>query len=60
MHHKKGFAIVHEYDDRAKTSTNADRPDFQQMIGDSKNNSFSYVIVWRFDRFARSRLDSLT
>ena len=50
--------IVHEYIDRAKTGTNADRESFQEMLNDSQYGDFSLVIVHKLDRFARNRYDS--
>lgn len=55
---KNNIVIVDEYIDRAKTGTNADRTGFQQMLSDSAKHRFEMVIVHKFDRFARSRLDS--
>ncbi len=52
--------IVHEYIDRALTGTTDKRPDFLQMIEDSKRKGFQYVIVYQLDRFARNRYDSAT
>lgn len=54
-----GYTIVKEYVDRAKSGTNDDRPDFQRMIRDSAKKVFECVIVYRFNRFARSRTDSV-
>lgn len=54
-----GYVIVEEYVDRAKTATTtAKRDDFNRMIEDSKYGRFKYVIVHKFDRFARNRFDS--
>ena len=53
-----GIEIVHEYIDRAKTGTNADRESFQEMLNDSRDGGFSLVIVHKLDRFARNRFDS--
>ena len=50
--------IIHEYIDRALTGTTDKRPDFLQMIEDSKKKSFQFVIVYQLDRFARNRYDS--
>ncbi len=50
--------IIHEYIDRALTGTTDKRPDFLQMIEDSKKKTFQYVIVYQLDRFARNRYDS--
>lgn len=55
---RNGFQIVDTYEDRARTGTNDRRPAFQQMIRDAKSGSFSAVIVWKMDRFSRSRYDA--
>lgn len=55
----KGLIVVQEYHDSAKTGTNDDRPSFQQMIKDSGNHTFRYVIVHKFDRFSRDTYDSV-
>lgn len=52
------YQIVGEYIDRAASGTTDNRPEFQQMIKDSAKQQFAYVIVYRFDRFARNRYDS--
>ena len=55
---KENYSIVETYIDRAMTGTNDKRPAFQQMLHDSSKKGFQYVIVYKFDRFARSRHDS--
>ena len=50
--------IIAQYIDRAKSGTNDDRPEFQRMIADSKSHTFEGVLVYKLDRFARSRYDS--
>lgn len=55
---KNDFVIVKEYIDRAMTGTNDKRPAFQQMLLDSKKHDWEFVLVYKFDRFARSRHDS--
>lgn len=55
---KYDFVVVREYIDRAMTGTNDKRPAFQQMLLDSKKHEFEFVLVYKFDRFARSRHDS--
>ena len=50
--------IVEIYIDRAFTATNDNRPDFQRMIHDSASKKFEVILVWKLDRFARSRYDS--
>lgn len=54
------FAHSREYIDRALTGTTDKRPDFLQMIEDSKRKGFQFVIVYQLDRFARNRYDSAT
>lgn len=55
---QQGYKIVGSYIDRAISGTSDNRPQFQEMIADSANKQFSYVIVWKLDRFARNRYDS--
>ncbi len=55
---RNDLVIVKEYIDRAMTGTNDNRPALQQMLYDSKKKGFDFVLVYKFDRFARSRYDS--
>lgn len=56
---RRGFRVVGEYIDRALSGTKAEtRPEFLRMIKDSRKKQFSYVLVWKLDRFARNRYDS--
>ena len=51
--------IVGEYIDRATSGTSTEhREQFQKMLKDSKNCGWDYVLVYKLDRFARSRYDS--
>ena len=55
-----GITIVGTYIDRAKSArTTEKRLNFQKMIKDSEKGCFDCVLVWKFDRFARDRLDSV-
>lgn len=54
----KGLIVIQEYCDSARTGTNDDRPAFQQMITDSENHAFRFVIVHKLDRFSRNSYDS--
>lgn len=54
------LVVVHEYIDRALSGTSDKRPEFQQMIEDSKKKEFDYVLVYQLDRFARNRYDGAT
>lgn len=56
---RNGIEVIAEYVDRAKSATTDNRPDFQRMVRESCSKSFGIVLVWKFDRFARSRYDSL-
>lgn len=55
---RNDLVVVHEYIDRAMTGTNDKRPEFLQMIEDSKKKTFNFVLVYQLDRFARNRYDS--
>lgn len=55
---KNGYVVIKVYIDKAKSAKTDDRPQFQQMIQDSRLGTFSYVIVHKLDRFARNRYDS--
>lgn len=57
---RNNLRITHEYIDRALTGTTDKRPEFLQMIEDSKRKGFQFVIVYQLDRFARNRYDSAT
>lgn len=48
------ITVVKEYKDEAKTGTDGNREEFQQMIQDSYLGLFDVVIVHRWDRFARN------
>ena len=55
---KNNYHLVKIYVDEAISGTSTeDRENFLQMIEDSKLNNFEYVIVHKFDRFARNRYD---
>lgn len=55
---REGIIVIGEYIDRAISGTTANRPEFQRMIQDSKNQLFQAIIVYKLDRFARNRYDS--
>ena len=55
---RQGYRIIDTYIDKAMTGTNDDRPDFQRMISASFRKDFDYVIVYKLDKFSRSRYDS--
>ena len=55
----QGILIVDTYIDRAMSGTNDNRAAFQQMLSDSDKKEFQYVIVYKLDRFARNKLESV-
>lgn len=55
----KGLNVVKCYVDEAISARTDDRPQFQKMIDDARAHLFGVVIVWKVDRFSRSRLDAL-
>ena len=50
--------ILDTYIDRAMSGTNDMRPDFQRMIRDSAKRQWSYVLVYKLDRFSRNRYEA--
>lgn len=48
------ITVVKEYKDEAKTGTDGNREEFQQMLQDAYLGIFDIVIVHRWDRFARN------
>lgn len=55
---KNGMTVLKHYIDRAFSAKTDNRPEFQNMIKDSKQKLFDVIIVWKLDRFARNRYDS--
>ena len=55
---RNGFTVVGEYIDRAISGRSDDRPEFLRMMADAKKGGFSFVLVYKLDRFARNRYDS--
>lgn len=52
--------VVKVYADRALSGTSDKRPEFQRMLRDAERGRWSFVVVWKTDRFARNRYDSAT
>lgn len=53
MAEQRGYEIVEEYTDRI-SGTKAKRPALDQMMRDARRGRFDVVLVWAFDRMARS------
>jgi DNA invertase Pin-like site-specific DNA recombinase len=50
---QRGFEIVQEYTDRM-SGAKSKRPGLDQMMADARRGKFDVVMVWAFDRLARS------
>jgi DNA invertase Pin-like site-specific DNA recombinase len=50
---QRGFQIVQEYSDRI-SGAKAKRPGLDQLLADARHGKFEIVLVWAFDRIARS------
>ena len=50
---QRGFEIVREYSDKI-SGTKARRPGLDQLLADARRGKFDVLIVWAFDRLARS------
>ena len=53
MAEQRGWSVVRVYSDRMSGSK-ADRPGLNVLMRDARRGAFDVVVVWRFDRFARS------
>ena len=52
----KAFAERNGYNISGRSD---ERPQFQQMIADSANKTFEFILVFSLDRFSRSKNDSV-
>ena len=50
---QRGFEIVSEYTDKI-SGAKAKRPGLDQLLADARRKKFDVVMVWAFDRMARS------
>ena len=50
---QRGLEIAEIYEDRV-TGAKASRPDLDRMMADARRGKFNIVLVWAFDRLARS------
>ncbi len=51
---ERGWHSFREYCDNGISGTKGSRPALNQLMDDAKKRRFDAVLVWRFDRFARS------
>ncbi|MFC1962912.1 recombinase family protein [Chloroflexota bacterium] len=59
---RNGHQVVREFIDEAESGRTAARPAFREMIALAKTKQppFEGVLVWKLNRFSRSRTDSVT
>ncbi len=50
----RGWAIYKEYVDIGQSGAKDSRPQLNLLMADSKRKRFDVVLVWKFDRYARS------
>jgi len=51
---ERGWNTFKEYVDEGISGTKDSRPALNELMNDAKKRKFDVVLVWRFDRFARS------
>lgn len=56
----EGYEVAGEYVDAGYSGTNDKRPQFKKLIADAQDDLFETVIVHKFNRFARNRVESVT
>jgi len=50
----RGFSAIREYIDIGESGAKDSRPQLNELMAAARKRQFDTVIVWRFDRFARS------
>ncbi len=50
----RGWIIFREYCDNGISGTKDNRPALNNLMNDARKRRFDVILVWRFDRFARS------
>jgi DNA invertase Pin-like site-specific DNA recombinase len=51
---RRGWAVAGEYVDIGISGTKERRPELDRLLAEAHRRRFDAVVVWRFDRFARS------
>ena len=59
MARDRGWGVVAIYQDRM-SGADPNRPQFKRLMEDARRGKFQVVMVWKFDRFARSLSDLLS
>ncbi len=57
---QRGFEIYREYCDEGISGMKDRRPALDELMADARKRLFDAVLVWRFDRFARSTKHLIT
>jgi DNA invertase Pin-like site-specific DNA recombinase len=50
----RGLDLVREYADVGQSGAKDSRPELNKLMDDARKRQFDAIVVWRFDRFARS------
>jgi len=50
----RGWDLHQVYDDVGKTGTNANRPEFKNLMNDARERKFDVLVIWKLDRLFRS------
>ena len=51
---RRGWAVVNEFVDEGISGSKDSRPQLNKLMADGHKRKFDVVVVWKFDRFARS------
>ncbi len=51
---RRGWRVAEEYADVGHSGSTTSRPALDRLMADARRRRFDVVLVWRFDRFARS------
>jgi DNA invertase Pin-like site-specific DNA recombinase len=51
---RRGWPLVGEYVDRGISGAKERRPKLDRLLADAHKRKFEVIVVWKFDRFARS------
>src|SRR5579864_4894034 len=51
---RRGWTVTAEYVDIGISGTKEKRPELDKLVADAHRRRFDAVVVWKFDRFARS------
>jgi DNA invertase Pin-like site-specific DNA recombinase len=51
---RRGWGVVNEFVDEGVSGSKDSRPELNKLMADAHKRKFDVVVVWKFDRFARS------